>query len=370
MRASDLGLSQKSIDYIVEYGAETLYEPQAAAVDAGLLKGQSMVVAAPTASGKSLVAMMAILAMLEGGGRAGSISEPAACLGLREAGRVCRPAKGVPQRGKGIRIHRRAEHPGQAGGKHTVPYQRENGSCPAKGRAVAGGGGLGHSRRDTHGGRPAPGFNPGDGAEPAERRRQADGGPLGNHIQRGGDRTMVAQQAGHQHLEARQADRGRLRRLPRGHVRRQFVQHKVQLPGPRRRPGAGQYLKRGPSADIREHPKGRPVTGIQGGGGRLQDAGAGSGKGVAGRIQKGAQVRREHRTGRRSGSPHGEGRGVPPCGPERKMPPRGGGYVPQRTHQDTGRHSHPGRRRQPSRPQGGHIQPGPDTTRSTARTCP
>ena len=76
MRASDLGLSQKSIDYIVEYGAETLYEPQAAAVDAGLLRGQSMVVAAPTASGKSLVAMMAILAMLEGGGRRAAYLSP------------------------------------------------------------------------------------------------------------------------------------------------------------------------------------------------------------------------------------------------------------------------------------------------------
>lgn len=76
MRASDLGLSQKSIDYIVEYGAETLYEPQAAAVDAGLLNGQSMVVAAPTASGKSLVAMMAILAMLEGGGRRAAYLSP------------------------------------------------------------------------------------------------------------------------------------------------------------------------------------------------------------------------------------------------------------------------------------------------------
>lgn len=76
MRASDLGLSQESIDYIVEYGAETLYEPQAAAVDAGLLKGQSMVVAAPTASGKSLVAMMAILAMLEGSGRRAAYLSP------------------------------------------------------------------------------------------------------------------------------------------------------------------------------------------------------------------------------------------------------------------------------------------------------
>ena len=76
MRASDLGLSQESIDYIVEYGAETLYEPQAAAVKAGLLEGQSMVVAAPTASGKSLIAMMAMLAMLEGGGRRAAYLSP------------------------------------------------------------------------------------------------------------------------------------------------------------------------------------------------------------------------------------------------------------------------------------------------------
>ena len=69
MRASDLGLSQESTDCIVRYGAETLYEPQAAAVEAGLLEGKSVLVAAPTASGKSLVAMLAMLAMLEGGGR-------------------------------------------------------------------------------------------------------------------------------------------------------------------------------------------------------------------------------------------------------------------------------------------------------------
>ena len=69
MRASDLGLSQESTDCIVRYGAETLYEPQAAAVEAGLLEGKSILVAAPTASGKSLVAILAILAMMEGGGR-------------------------------------------------------------------------------------------------------------------------------------------------------------------------------------------------------------------------------------------------------------------------------------------------------------
>lgn len=69
MRATDLSLSKESITYITEYGAATLYEPQAAVVEAGLLEGKSVLVSAPTASGKSLIAIMAMLSMFENGGR-------------------------------------------------------------------------------------------------------------------------------------------------------------------------------------------------------------------------------------------------------------------------------------------------------------
>lgn len=69
MKAEDLNLSDECIKYVVGYGAKELYEPQAAAVNAGILDGKSVLVAAPTASGKSLVAAMAVMAMLERGGR-------------------------------------------------------------------------------------------------------------------------------------------------------------------------------------------------------------------------------------------------------------------------------------------------------------
>ena len=56
--------------FLESRGFEELYPPQAAAVGAGLLDGQSLLVSAPTASGKTLVATLAILSHLaRGGGR-------------------------------------------------------------------------------------------------------------------------------------------------------------------------------------------------------------------------------------------------------------------------------------------------------------
>lgn len=69
MRADELDLPGAAIEYIKGYASETLYPPQALAVKAGLLEGESVMVSAPTASGKTLVAMMAVMAMLERGGR-------------------------------------------------------------------------------------------------------------------------------------------------------------------------------------------------------------------------------------------------------------------------------------------------------------
>jgi helicase len=51
-------------------GVETLYPPQAAAVEAGVLDGESLVAAVPTASGKTLVAELAMLSAVERGGMA------------------------------------------------------------------------------------------------------------------------------------------------------------------------------------------------------------------------------------------------------------------------------------------------------------
>jgi len=70
-RISGLGAIPASAKRFLESrGFADLYPPQAAAVGAGLLDGQSLLVSAPTASGKTLVATLAILSHLaRGGGR-------------------------------------------------------------------------------------------------------------------------------------------------------------------------------------------------------------------------------------------------------------------------------------------------------------
>ncbi|WP_436928376.1 ATP-dependent DNA helicase [Halosimplex halobium] len=51
-------------------GIESLYPPQAEAVDAGVTEGENLVASVPTASGKTLVATLAMLASVERGGKA------------------------------------------------------------------------------------------------------------------------------------------------------------------------------------------------------------------------------------------------------------------------------------------------------------
>ena len=70
-RVSGLGAVPASARKFLESrGFANLYPPQAAAVGAGLLDGRSLLVSAPTASGKTLVATLAILSHLaRGGGR-------------------------------------------------------------------------------------------------------------------------------------------------------------------------------------------------------------------------------------------------------------------------------------------------------------
>ncbi len=51
-------------------GVAELYPPQEAAVEAGVLDGESIVAAVPTASGKTLIAELAMLSAVEGGGKA------------------------------------------------------------------------------------------------------------------------------------------------------------------------------------------------------------------------------------------------------------------------------------------------------------
>ena len=64
MKISKLDLEPAAIDFLTSEGFEKLYEPQAYSVDAGILDGTSVLVSAPTASGKTLIAMLGMLAHL------------------------------------------------------------------------------------------------------------------------------------------------------------------------------------------------------------------------------------------------------------------------------------------------------------------
>ncbi|ESS07181.1 MAG: superfamily II helicase [uncultured archaeon A07HB70] len=61
MRVADLPLPAAVRDHLADRGVETLYPPQAAAVEAGVCEGARLVVAVPTASGKTLVGQLALL---------------------------------------------------------------------------------------------------------------------------------------------------------------------------------------------------------------------------------------------------------------------------------------------------------------------
>lgn len=65
MKIADTGLLESTTRYLESRGYARLYPPQADSIKAGLLKGRSVIVSAPTASGKTLIAMMAMLGHLE-----------------------------------------------------------------------------------------------------------------------------------------------------------------------------------------------------------------------------------------------------------------------------------------------------------------
>ncbi len=67
MKIEEAGLAQELCDFIREKGIVELYPPQEAAVKAGLLEGKSLVVSSPTASGKTLIAMVAAYAKAKAG---------------------------------------------------------------------------------------------------------------------------------------------------------------------------------------------------------------------------------------------------------------------------------------------------------------
>ncbi|MCL9816072.1 ATP-dependent DNA helicase [Natronocalculus amylovorans] len=68
--ASIPGLPSGISEQLADDGIEELYPPQAEAVDAGLTTGESIVASVPTASGKTLIAELAMLSAIERGGKA------------------------------------------------------------------------------------------------------------------------------------------------------------------------------------------------------------------------------------------------------------------------------------------------------------
>ena len=64
MKIDTLDLPQTAIEFLQSQGFEKLYPPQTDSVKSGLLDGKSILVSAPTASGKTLIAMLAMISYL------------------------------------------------------------------------------------------------------------------------------------------------------------------------------------------------------------------------------------------------------------------------------------------------------------------
>ncbi|MDK2892119.1 ATP-dependent DNA helicase [Methanohalophilus sp.] len=70
MKIEELDIDKKVIEFYEGMGIRELYPPQADAVKAGLLNGNNIVAAIPTASGKTLLAELAMLKTIKKGGKA------------------------------------------------------------------------------------------------------------------------------------------------------------------------------------------------------------------------------------------------------------------------------------------------------------
>ena len=64
MKISELDLPKPAIDFLKNEGFSKLYPPQAHSIKSGLIDGKSILVSAPTASGKTLIATIAMLSYL------------------------------------------------------------------------------------------------------------------------------------------------------------------------------------------------------------------------------------------------------------------------------------------------------------------
>jgi len=63
-------LSDEIVDFYINDGIKELYPPQEDAINAGILDGENLVVAIPTASGKTMIAELAMLNSIQKGGKA------------------------------------------------------------------------------------------------------------------------------------------------------------------------------------------------------------------------------------------------------------------------------------------------------------
>ncbi len=64
------GLPPGALEHFRDEGIEELYPPQAESVEAGILEGESLVAAVPTASGKTMIAALSMLSAVQRGGKA------------------------------------------------------------------------------------------------------------------------------------------------------------------------------------------------------------------------------------------------------------------------------------------------------------
>ncbi|MHA7733241.1 DEAD/DEAH box helicase [Nitrosopumilus sp. S6] len=64
MKVEKLKLPESAIEFLKSQGFEKLYPPQTDSVKSGLLDGKSILVSAPTASGKTLIAMLAMMSYI------------------------------------------------------------------------------------------------------------------------------------------------------------------------------------------------------------------------------------------------------------------------------------------------------------------
>ncbi len=61
MKIDELPLDPNIINFLKSQGYTELYPPQEDAIKAGVLDGKNILVSAPTASGKTLIAILAII---------------------------------------------------------------------------------------------------------------------------------------------------------------------------------------------------------------------------------------------------------------------------------------------------------------------